>query len=94
MTGYINVELAIAEAKEAMEARAKSLHRVDVVRADLRNAVEFGDCTAEERAWINETFPVKVRKTLAMRAVDAATVAKQLADRVAAEKADAAKGKA
>lgn len=59
MSSYIDVTAAIKVAESVLEEKYEVLQRLDIVRRDLRNAATMGAGTAEQRAWIAETFPVK-----------------------------------
>jgi hypothetical protein len=60
---YINVDQAIKEAKKITEDKAEVLRKLNIVRTDLRNAVDMGGCTPEQIKFITETFPIRERKT-------------------------------
>jgi hypothetical protein len=65
MAGYIDVNAALTEAKDAVKNREGALRRVGIVRADLRHAVEQGTATAEQSAAIRGMFPPRTRKAKA-----------------------------
>jgi uncharacterized protein (UPF0303 family) len=72
MTGYIDVTVAIEQAKELLDEKDVLLQRIDIVRTDLRHAAVMGGATAEQKAWIAEKFPTvkRERKTDAQKAAD------------------------
>lgn len=69
---YIDVTAAIAEAEKAIAAKYKALEQVAVLREVLRNAVRMKtQMTAEQRQWIDGTFPIHERKKKGSRTVAA-----------------------
>lgn len=61
MAGYIDVGAAIKVAEQAIKAREAAIKAVGIVRTDLRNAVEMGGATAEQKAWVAKNFPPRER---------------------------------
>jgi hypothetical protein len=59
--GYINVDAAIETAKDVLARKRKVMDEQDIVRTDLRHAVAMGSCTAEQKKWIGEQFPMRQR---------------------------------
>lgn len=63
MAGYIDVKAAIEVGKQALREKAAVYEKIEIVRADLRNAVKLGGVSAEDKAWIEKNFPKRERKT-------------------------------
>lgn len=61
-SGYIDVPKAMEMAKKIVAEKEEVYERLDIVRADLRNAVKLKETTPEQTAWIEENFPVRQRK--------------------------------
>jgi len=91
-TSFIDVTAAIAEAKDAIDAKYKALERVAVMRETLRNALKTGvKMTQEQREFIEGTFPIHERKTKdEMTPAEIAELATKRAE-AAARRADEAK---
>lgn len=61
---FIDVTAAIAEAKDAIDAKYAALERVAVMRETLRNALKTKvQMTKEQQEYIEGTFPVHERKS-------------------------------
>lgn len=61
---FIDVTAAIAEAKDAIDAKYEALERVSVMRETLRNALKTKvQMTKEQQEYIEGTFPVHERKS-------------------------------
>jgi hypothetical protein len=67
MPSYIDIQAAIEAAKKLLVQHKKTQREIAIVRTDLRNAVELGGGTPDQRKWIADTFPVakRTRKTKA-----------------------------
>lgn len=62
MAGYMNVDVAIEEAKKALASKRQVLKIIDTIRSDLRNAVDRQEVNEGQRKWIGEHFPMRERK--------------------------------
>lgn len=73
---YIDVDKAIAKAKEILSRKARVMEEQDIVRTDLRHAKAMGSLTAEQTAFIEEQFPMRKRKTTRKGPNDSAAAGK------------------
>ena len=92
---FIDVTAAIAEAKDAIDAKYAALERVAVMRETLRNALKTKvQMTKDQQEYIEGTFPIHERKSkddmspaelaeLAVRRADAAAKRASEAQKVA-----------
>jgi len=62
MTGYIDIPAAIAQAQKLLAEKRRVLEQIDIVRTDLRHAVTMGGASAEQKKWVEDTFPLVERK--------------------------------
>jgi hypothetical protein len=58
---YIDVDKAIALSRQLQEQKEKLFAQIDIVRRDLRNAVTVGGANAEQRKYVQETYPLRKR---------------------------------
>jgi hypothetical protein len=61
MAGYIDIPAAITQAEKLLAEKRRVLTQIDIVRTDLRHAVVMGGATAEQKQWVEKTFPLVER---------------------------------
>jgi hypothetical protein len=66
----INVAGLITDADQAIKDRTEASERVAALRELLRYSVKAKEATKEQAAWIEETFPIRERKTAEERVAE------------------------